>query len=83
MTDSHIEQLKAALDDGNNGQLWWIPDDTTAKRITSIGPAPKPEDGDTPEPTEVAYTSNGEWVALDPAEFQDFKLVRHVSDLFE
>jgi hypothetical protein len=83
VTDEHIEQLKAALDDGNNGQVWWIPSEDIALRVVKIGPEPKPKDGDTPEPTEVAYTSNGKWVALDPAEFHDFKLVRPVSDLFE
>ena len=86
MTDEQIEQLKAVLDDGNNGSLYWMPDHNTAHKVTHIGEAPPPKEGDEPEPSEVAYVIAGignPYVALYNCDICEFKLVRPVTDLFE
>lgn len=83
MTDEQIGQLKDALDDGNNGHVYWMPDENTARRVICIRQAPPPKEGDEPEPVEVAFFLDGKYAALDVAEFGEFKLVRPVADLFE
>lgn len=81
MDDKQIEQLEAVLDDANNGKLYWMPDENTARRVMNIGNPPTPKAGDIEEPSKVAYFANGEYAALYNADFNEFVLVRPVSDV--
>jgi hypothetical protein len=82
MNDKEIEQLESAVDDGNF-QVYWIPDPNEAKRITRVSKAPPPDEGDVEEPSLVAYTEDGKYIALYNADFNEFFMVNPLSSLFE
>ena len=73
MNDDQIETLKSHLmaDD----QLVWNPDTTTCRKIIKIGKGPNVDPCDEPEPSECAYFSNGEYVALYNCEPYQFKIL--------
>lgn len=81
MTDDEIDELAARIKGGE--RFIWNPDTETCYVITSVGPEPPPKEGDTPEPSLVAYLAGAgfgpKFIALwnvDPDEifsFQTFK----------
>ncbi len=74
MNAEQIEHLSAALDDGNNGTLYWKQKGSNKiLRVESINPTGDPS---------VKLESKG-WWWLNAMDFEDFVLVRPVSDLFE
>lgn len=82
MNDEQIEMMKALIDDGNNGSLYWIPDEHTARKIVSVGKAPTIE-GEVDEPSEVAFFSNREYISLYNVDMGDIRVARPLSDFLE
>ena len=77
MNDLQIEQLKSVMD--MNIDVCWMMDDV-AKLITGIGPA-RLLDGEDPEPSDVAYLDNGEYVALWNCEPTEFVMITRVFEV--
>lgn len=76
MNAQQIEQLSAALDDGNNGTLYWKQKGSNKiLRVESI------DSTSCSDPT--IKLENKDWFYLNVMDFDDFYLVRPVSDLFE
>lgn len=76
MNDNQIDRLKKLVSEGT--QIVWNPDDSICRKIKFIYPAPKPTDGDEPEPSDCAYFANGDYVALWNCEPYAFKVVSSV-----
>ncbi len=67
MTDHEIFIVKTTLRGGLNKWeklCWESPTNGQIRDIISIGNPPIETDGDEPEPSECAYFSNGDYIAL-------------------
>lgn len=77
MNDNQIEQLKSVMDWND---VCWMTKDNVVRLITGIGPARLLE-GEDPEPSDVAYFDNGEYVALWNCEPTEFVIVTMVFEV--
>lgn len=69
MNTAEIRVLKMMAE---RGGLIWAPEETAYRKVSRIGAAPKPDEGDEPEPSEVAYLVAGGYVALYNCDFNEF-----------
>jgi hypothetical protein len=78
MNDEQIKILKAFVKNSTEQSAgepaYWIPDEHVARKIVSIGTAPT-KVGDEPEPSEVAYFRNGQYIALYNVDPEEIKVV--------
>lgn len=78
MNEQEIAQLKAAV---RAGPVVWAFDRTEAPKVVlRIGQAPKPEDGDEPEPGACAYLAGGGYAALWNCELSQFSVMKSLQD---
>jgi len=70
MNNNQIEALKYVMRSlRHNEALCWENTNNESRKVKLIGPPPRPVDpSDEPEPSECAYFSNGDYVALYNAE---------------
>ena len=73
MTDKQIEEMKAIL---KREDICWV-FDNAVRQIVSIGPARLVE-GEDPEPSEVGYFANGEYIALWNCEVSEFVTLHYI-----